>query len=244
MAFRSTSETRIYIAHLLAAAYARSMSTSSTTDMLNTTTFCETNNASHRAKIFIPNQDTSTFQIAGPLDVDPTANGQADAVQDMKDRTTPTAITYMPLGTDGAGWLFEALANGLELSTGVGQTADWALSAQTTGITDMNGVVLSNNEAVTDDGSSSNTDNGAASPNGLVAHLHVTAFSGLTSDAIIIEGSANGSTGWATVATFTTVTGLTSERVAVSGSVARYLRVTDDVTGTGSISRLVAVSRR
>lgn len=238
MAFRNAQQARVYIAHLGAAAYARTASAASSTDMLDTTVLTD------RAKTSIPGQDTSTFRIAGPLDVDPTANGQADAVQDMKDRTTPTAITYMPLGTDGAAWLFESLANGLDFTSGVGATTDWALSAQTTGITDLNGVILSNAETVTIDGSSANTDNGASSSNGGVAHLHVTAFSGLTSDDIIVEGSANGSTGWATVATFTQVTGLTSQRVVVTGSVARYLRVTDNVTGTGSITRLVSFSRR
>lgn len=238
MAFRNAQQSRIYIAHLAAAAYSRTASVSSPTDLYETSTLAD------KAKAFIVGQDTSTFQIAGPLDVDPAANGQADAVQDMKDRTTPTAISYLPLGTDGGVWLFESLANGLDFTSGVGSTTDWSLSAQTTGITDFNGVVLSNAEAVTVDGSSSNTDNGAATSNGAVFHLHVTAFTGITSDDIIVEGSANGSTGWATVATFTQVTGLTSERVAVTGSVARYLRVTDDVTGTGSITRFVAVSRR
>ena len=82
--------------------------------------------------------------------------------------------------------------------------------------------------------------------NGGVAHLHVSAFSGLTSDVITIEHSVNGSTSWATLVTFATITGVTSERVVVAPgtSVRQYLRVVDDVTGTGSITRFVAFSRR
>ena len=238
MAFRSAQDARIYIDHLASACYARTVSSNSNTVMLDDTTLCDDEFS------FIPSNNGSTFSIAGPFDVDASSDGLADTITALKGVTTPTPITYMPLGTDGAAWLIEADQTDFTTSSSISSTSDWSMDAQTTGETDFNGVIAENNTSVTIDTNGSNVDNGAATSNGGVAHLHVTAYSGLTSDDITIEGSANGSTGWSTIFTFTQVTGLTSERVEVTGSVPRYLRVVDDVTGTGSITRLVAISRR
>jgi hypothetical protein len=241
VAFKNAQKSRVYLAHLGLSSYARNASAAAPTDMLDVSVLTDT------SRQFIAGLNTSTFSADGPLEVDPASNALHDTVSDFKNSSTPTAITYMPLGTDaGSAWLFEAVPSGLDFQSPVGATTDWSLSAQTTGITDINGVILENNTTVTQDTDGSATDNSAASTQGAVFHLHVTAFSGLTSDAIIVEQSATGSFGGeeTTVCTFATATGLTSERVVVTGTVARYLRVVDDVTGTGSITRLVAVSRR
>lgn len=240
MTFRNAQQSRIYIGILAASCYARNASVNSSTSMLDVTTLCD------EERNFIPGLDESTqFSIDGPLDVDGAANGQFDALADVKGSETPTPITFLPLGVnDDHAWLLDGIEGGLDISTPVGGTVDWSMTAQTTGLTDINGQVLENNTTVTEDTNGSAVDGGAASSSGGVAHLHVTAYDSLTSDDITIEGSANGSTGWATVFTFSQVTGLTSERVAVTGSIPRYLRVVDDVDGTGSITRLVAVSRR
>lgn len=239
MSFRNAQQARVYVGILSASAYARSVDVGSSTAMLDTTTLAD------EERNFIPEmEETGSFSLSGPLDVDGSANGQFDAIADVKAATTPTPITFLPLGSDGAAWLIKGNETDINLSNAVGQTADYTMTAETHGQHDFNGQVLDQDTAITTDTNGSAVDGGAATTNGAVFHLHVTAYSGLTSDAITVEGSANGSTGWATVATFTTVTGLTSERVEVTGSVARYLRVVDDVTGTGSITRTVAVSRR
>lgn len=241
MAFRNAQQSRVYVGILSAAAYARSVDVNSSTGMLDTTTLADT------ARAFITDiEEAGTFSLSGPLDVDGTSNGQYDAIADVKAATTPTPITFLPLGTDGAAWLIKGNETDIQLSNAVGQTADYTMSAQTHGQHDYRGVVLENNTSVTADTDGSSVDNGAATSNGAVAHLHVTAYSGFTSDAIIIEGSATGAFAGeeTTIVTFTTVTGLTSERVEVTGTVPRYLRVVDDVTGTGSITRFVAISRR
>ena len=241
MAFRNAQQAQVYVGILKATAYARTVSANSSTGMLDVTTLAD------KPRVFIPDmEEAGSFSISGPLDVDATANGQYDAIADVKAATTPTPITFLPLGTDGHAWLLEANQDGLDISTSVGATADWSMSAMTHGTHDYNGVLLVNAAAVTIDADSTAVDNGAGTTNGAVFHLHVTAYSGLTSDAIIVEGSTTGSFGGeeTTIASFTSVTGLTSERVEVTGTVPRYLRVVDDVTGTGSITRTVAVSRR
>ncbi len=240
MAFRNSQQARVYAGILAAAAYARTASTDSSVDMHDVTVLTD------KEKVFVVGPNTGTFSIAGPLDVDGSANGQFDAFATQKDSSAATPITYLPLGTDGHGWLIDAFHTQLDTAASHSAAADWTLASQVTGQVDTAGILLENDTTVTVDTDGTAVDNGAASTQGAVFHLHVTAYSGLTSDAIIVEGSATGSFGGeeSTVATFASVTELTSERVVVAGSILRHLRVVDDVTGTGSITRLVAVSRR
>jgi len=239
MAFRNAQQARAYVGILGASCYTRNLSIDATNEVLDTTTICDTD------KKFIVGQNTSTVSLDGPLDDDATANGQWDALTDQKQATTPTPITIMPLGADGAAWLFEADETNLSTTAGVGSTVDWSMAAQTTGITDLAGVVIENNTTITDTANGSTFDATAQSTNGAVAHLHLTAFATVTSDAITIEDSSTGSSGWATIATFATATGVTSERVVIAGTIKRYVRVVDTVVGgAGSVTRTVALSRR
>ena len=70
--------------------------------------------------------------------------------------------------------------------------------------------------------------------------------SGLTSNVVTIEHSVDGVSSWATLVTFATVTGVTSERVAVAAgtTVRRFLRVVDTLTGTPIYTRSVSFARR
>lgn len=82
----------------------------------------------------------------------------------------------------------------------------------------------------------------ANSIGGGVGWLQVTAFSGFTDTVIKLRDSADNST-YADWATFTTITGVTSERVAVAGTLDRYFIVDGNVDGTGSITAFVGVVR-
>lgn len=239
MAFRSSQQARAYVGLLGASCYTRTLSIDATNDTLETTTICDA------TKQYIVGQNTSTVSLAGPLDDSAASNGQWDALTDQKQATTPTPITIMPLGTDGAAWLFEAVETNLDTSAGTGSTIDWSMAAQTTGVTDLAGVVIENNTTITDTANGSSFDATAQTTNGGVAHLHVTAFATVTSDTITIEDSSTGSSGWATIATFAAATGVTSERVVIAGTIKRYVRVVDTVVGgAGSVTRTVALSRR
>lgn len=107
------------------------------------------------------------------------------------------------------------------------------------------GVVLHDLTAETVDANAASVDNAAATSNGGVGVLHLTAFSGLTNVVMKIQHSTNNST-WADLATFSTATGATSQQVVVAAAttVNRYLRATTDVTGTGSTTPFVAFARR
>ncbi len=70
---------------------------------------------------------------------------------------------------------------------------------------------------------------------GGVGHLHVTAVTGATpSMTLRIQDSANGSTGWADIVTFTAITAAGSEQVqmAAGTTVERYLRAIWTMTGS------------
>jgi hypothetical protein len=105
------------------------------------------------------------------------------------------------------------------------------------------GVLLHALGAETADSNGTSVDNAAASSNGAVASLHVTAFSGLTSISVRVQHSTDNSA-WSDLITFTSVTGTTWQRSTATGTVNRYLRAWWDVTGTGSCTFLVAAARR
>jgi hypothetical protein len=142
-------------------------------------------------------------------------------------------------------WLLKANQSQASVMSAVADVVTVAVTIQADGGVDY-GVSVEDLTAITTTTSGTARDGGAASTNGGVAHLHATAFSGLTSDVVTIEHSVNGSTLWATLVTFATVSGVTAERVVVAPGTAvrQYLRVVDTVTGVGSCTRTVAFARR
>lgn len=232
MAFASANLSRVLAGSFSYSCYSRGFSASTSVDMLEVSTLCDD------AKAFIVGQQTSTATF--DLIYDTAQAAHADAWR----TAAKVPVTYLPVGTavgDNA-FLFDSIRTEYSITTSVSGTVDASLSTQTTGDTGF-GVCLSPLTAITADGNGSSVDNGASSSNGAVAHLHVTAFSGLSSNVIVVEHSTNNST-WTTLGTFATVSGATSQRLDITGTVNRYTRVRDDVTGTGSCTRLVALARR
>ncbi len=150
---------------------------------------------------------------------------------------------------------------------GMGDPTDWAIDSQVADAVGFTfaaqadegvdfGYVLHALGAETVDGNGTAVDRGvslsivtgspvAYSVHGAMAAIHVTAYSGLTSAAIKIQHSTDNSV-WADLVAFTSVTAIGSERVKVADgtTVNRYLRVVTDVTGTGSVTFLVACAPR
>jgi hypothetical protein len=200
--------------------------------MLDVSTLCDD------AKAYIPGQESSTASFTLIYDEAQAAHAGTWATAGN------LPVTFLPGGAavGDAAFLIDSIRTDYSTTTSVTGTVDASITTQTTGDTGY-GVCVAALAAITTDTNGTAVDNAASSTNGGVAHLHVTAFAGLTSDVITIEHSTNNST-WATLATFTTVTAATTQRLAVTGTVNRYLRVVDDVTGTGSCTRLVAFARR
>jgi hypothetical protein len=238
MAFASAQVSRLYVGLLQFSGYTRSFNLNDQTEMLDVTVLTST------AKEFIPGIEMATFNVDMLLDNAATASSQFGILYTAK--STPQVVTLAPSGTARGAETWQIQSNELNFNTSaaiadvVGVTAAF----QSDGLVDA-GVVLDPETAITIDTNGTSVDNSAASSNGGVAHLHVTAYSGLTSNSVIIEHSTNNST-WSTLATFTLVTGTGSERLVIAPgtTVNRYLRIRDDVTGTGSCTRFVSFARR
>jgi len=238
MAFINAQKSRCLVGSLGLSGFAKSFGFNADVDMIDVTVIANT------AKAFIVGQDTSTFSAELVLDTDTTAGG-LHAVLTAWKSAAATPITYAPSGLTALSeaFLIGALETSFTPSAAVGGAVMASISAQTDGQSDA-GFVIEDATAITITGNGTARDLTAQSTTGAVAHLHVSAFSGLTNDIVTIEDSADGSAGWATIGTFATVTGLTSQRLAIAGTVKRYVRVVDTATGTGSTTRAVSFARR
>lgn len=238
MAFKTAQKSRVLVGQVSFSGYTRSLNISEDVEALDVTTIADT------AKTYIVGPNSGSFQCDMLLDTDTTANGQWDRATTWKS-TPPVAVTYAPEGYAALApvFLLNGIATQFTTTSSFAGPVEASISATPQDRVE-NGYSLEDLAAITIDTTGTARDLTASSDAGGVAQLHVTAYSGLTSDVITVQDSADGSTGWLTIATFTTVTGLTSERVAVTGTVRRYLRVVDDVTGTGSITRQVSFARR
>ena len=232
MAFIPSTKSRLLLGDFALQSYTTDIALSAMTEMLDSTVLTDT------AKQFIPGQDTSTLTLSGHHDVD-----EFTDLASFKSATT-TPFTYAPSGLAVASEvaLVNVIDTNFETSAPVAGVVDWSLGAQTTGRTDF-GFSLADLAAITGDTNGTTHDGTAATSAGAVAHLHVTAFSGFSGVVVTIEDSANDST-WATIGTFTTVAGLTGERIEIAGTVRRYVRAVFDVTGTGSVTAQVSYARR
>lgn len=239
MAFVNAQKSRLVVGQTSLSGYTRQFDVDTETTMLDVTTLSDT------AKAFTPGQTMSGFSIGVILDTDTTSNGLWDRLTSWKSATSPVAVSLAPEGFTALAPVFLLGAWSAEFAStsSASGTVDGSVTGQPDGPADA-GVSLEDFTAVTATGNGTARDLTAQSTNGGVAHLHVSAFSGLTSNDVTIQDSADGSSGWATIATFTQVTGVTSQRLAITGTVKRYLRVVDTVVGTGSTTRQVSFARR
>ena len=109
-----------------------------------------------------------------------------------------------------------------------------------------NGVILSSGSAVTATGNGTSVDNAVATTNGGVAYLSIPTNTRNGNVTVKVQQSADNST-FTDLATFTVIPSSTktSERVEVTGTISRYLRVNYTVAGsTGSATPTVAFARR
>ena len=203
----------------------------------------ETTSLDDDAKRFIVGLGSGDMTVEGFLDLDAinASFGQLDLLEGLLGAAG--VVTYAPTGLALGSPVI--LASGrmasFEEGTEVGGVANFSLALTGDGHV-APGNSLHDLTAETIDGNGSAFDRGVASSAGAVAHLHCTAFSGLTNNIVTIEDSANGSSGWATIGTFTTITAATYQRLEITGAVRQYLRAVWNVTGTGSCTFQVSVA--
>jgi|GEM_PF-1186846 len=233
MSFSSTLNTRIIVGTVHLSSKLESISAPWTTEMLAPTTFTDS------TKRALPGLSGSSLSIGGFVETTSTVNSS------LTGWTTNRAIAYAPIGFTAGNYviLADAIKGDYEVGTEVAGLSTFTLGATTDGFTDW-GVSLHDIVAATVDENGGAVDGTAATTNGGLAQLHITAFSGLTNAVVTVEDSSTGSSGWATIATFATATAVTSERVTIAGNIKRYTRYVLDVTGTGSVTFQVSLARR
>lgn len=218
---------RVYWNALDVSAYLNSAGLSATIDTGDSTTF------GSDSKTYVPGQRDRTFTSGGLYDKD-LQIGPALAVE-------AGVLTFCPGGASAIGdlaWMSSIISTTYDQSAPVADLVAFSWDAQPSGYT-APGYVLHPLAVDTGTTTGATRDDGAAnapSATGWVAHLHVTAVSS-GSWVIVVDDSSTGSSGWATIATFTAATGATQQRLvsaAATTSVKRYLRYVATVTGGSS----------
>jgi hypothetical protein len=202
---------------------------------------------------FIPGLMSGTMALRGPQGADQTL-GLIKEITDAVGVDNAFLATTLPDGVAIGKPAFFVAGDLTDyaIDAAVADAVGMTLAATADESTEM-GYVIHALAAETADGNGTAVDRGAVlgvgpvafTTHGLVAAIHVTAYSGLTSAAIKIQHSTDNSV-WADLVAFTSITALTSERVRVANgtTINRYLRVVTDVTGTGSVTFLVAAAPR
>ena len=243
MAFVAASSTRLITGAFPLSAYTSQVSFAANRAPIDRTSLADD------AYVFIPGLKSSDLSVTSMVDSDTTAGGYWDSVTTLQTAGATFPVTVAPAGftVSGPVWLANAYEVTAAPTSAVSGGVDMPLTYACTSTAGF-GQSLTTHAAVTTTTTGTAVDGTAASSNGGIAHLHVTAVSGTTPTCdVTIEHSVNGSTSWATLATFTQVTtAVASQRVTVAAgtTVRRYLRAVVTIAGTNpSYTLAVAFAR-
>ena len=231
MAFVAASSTRLITGAFPLSAYTSQVSLSANRATVDRTALTDT------AYVHIPGLKSSDLSVTSMVDSDTTAGGYWASITTLQTAGATFPVTVAPAGftVSGPVWLANAFEVTAAPTSAVSGGVDMPLTYACTSTAGF-GQSLTTHAAVTTTTTGTAVDGTAASSNGGIAHLHVTAASGTTPTCdVTIEHSVNGSTSWATLATFTQVTtAVASQRVTVAAgtSVRRYLRAVVTLGGT------------
>lgn len=221
------------------AAYLKSASPNTSVAMLDATTLADA------SLVYTPGLKQTAFSLSGLFDSTTGAGTLLEQITGSFGSSTAVATTISPAGFSAGNpaWLLPALTVDYQLSSAVADLVPFTLNLGAGAPAGL-GNCLTDLAALTTSGNGSSQDNGAATSNGAVAHLHITAVSGTTpSMTMLVQHSTNNST-WTTLGTFSVASAVGSQTLQISGTVNRYLRASYTITGTNpSFTTLVAISR-
>ena len=237
MAFRHGKNAKVLVGGYDLSAYFNEASVSEMVETGETTTFGTS------AKTYITGLTDGTVSISGLFDG---ATGAVDTVlAGVLGSDTAVVFSVAPEGLAITRRLYagESRATSYEISSPVADVVSVSGELQVTGGV-ANSVSLCDLASVTATGNGTAVDNTSSTSNGGVGVLHVTANAHNNTADFKIQHSADNST-WADLATFTTVatTVVTAEKVAVTGTVNRYLRAQHTLAGTGALTFHINFSR-
>lgn len=210
-------------------------------NMIDRTSLCDTSRVFIRSGV-----DMSTLSVNAMFDDDTSAGSYWAELTTNDSGGALLPITVAPAGLTAGNhvWLANAYQMAYRPTANVDGGVDLGLEFETSGLAEF-GQSIVDLAAVSSTSNSAAVDGGAASSNGGIAHLHVTAVDTPTTLDVDIEHSVDGSTSWDVLASFTQVTTATaSERITVAAgtTVRRYLRAAFTVSGT-SYTCAVAFAR-
>jgi hypothetical protein len=240
MSFRHGKNTKVLFGTDDLSPYFKESSVSEKVDTAETTAYGKD------SKCYIVGLMDSTMSMSGFFDGDA---GAVDEVISGALNDNEHIITFAPEGLAVGSRLtsLSSVQTSYEISSPVADVVSTSLEAQTTDHLDR-GVSLCDLAAVTATGNGTAHDYGSPSgtPNGGVGALHVTANTRNGSSTFKVQHSADNAT-WVDLVTFSVVgtATKTSERVAVTGTVNRYIRIQRTLAGsTGSITFHANFARR
>lgn len=238
MTFRHGKNTKVLVNQYDLSAYFSESSTSQSAETGETTTYGST------AKSYVVGLTDSTMSLKGFFDG---AVGAVDEIIAAALQTDAENITVAPEGLSAGSRVttFTSILTSYEVTAPVADVVSCSLEGQTTDRMDR-GISLYALTATSATGSSTAVDNTVSTSNGGAGTIHVTANTRNGSSTIKIQHSADNST-WVDLITFTAVgsTTTTSERISVTGTVNRYLRVNHTIAGsTGAITYHASFARR
>jgi len=197
------------------------------------------------AKEYIVGLLDGTVSLSGMFDG--TATGTDVVFSAVLGSTTKQNVIVAPSGhSNGASAIvLEADDTSYEVSGAVADVVQTSAEFQSSDGVE-HGKILSSGTAISSTGNGTSVDNALSSANGGVGFLSVPTNTRNGNITVKVQQSADNST-FTDLITFTVVTSTqkTFQRVEVTGTVARYLRVNYTVAGsTGSATPVVAFARR
>ncbi len=238
VAFVHGRNSRLLLHAVAFSGYLKAFERSTEVEMADSTVFGD---EGHR---FIPGLESGTLSLDGLLDTVTTAGSQ-DATLDGALQASSTSVITAGVAGLALGarvYMIEARETNYAITAPVGDAVSFSSSD---GQVD-HGLSLLDVTAITVTANGTSVDNGALTTGGAAATLHVTANTRDGTLVVKVQHSVDNSV-WVDLITFTTVGAgtTTAERVAVSGTVNRYLRHTRTVAGTtGSITIQNSAARR
>lgn len=237
MASHGKNTSVLYGAYDLSA-YFNSMKVGTKVPMAATTTF------QAAAETYLPGIKDGTVSLSGLFD------GAAGAVDEVltaalagSDQVFTGAVDLAAIGKRCR--MAAAQSSAYDVDDSISDAVQVSLDIQANGGVDY-GLILHALGSVSATANDTSQDNAAASSNGGVAHLHVVTNTRNGTLVAKVQHSTDNSS-WADLITFTTVTSSTTaaERIAVTGTVNRYVRAQYTIAGsTGAMSFQMAFARR
>ena len=205
----------------------------------------ETTTFGSSAKSYIVGLKDGTMSVSGMFDGDEGSVDPQIAAVLGADAASVATIAPEGLTIGKTSYSCAARKTAYEISSPVGDVVSTSLAIQADGGIDR-GVLLGANSAVTSSGTGAVQDNAASSAGGGVGFIHVTANTRDGASTFKVQHSAD-NVAFVDLVTFASVpsTTKTAERVAVTGTVERYVRASHAPGGSsGSVTYTMAFARK